>query len=69
MPVALKTDFLVPGTRVSDFGSLYPERPVYIHVGEPLAVEGRGKREHQQVLDFLETTLKSWGVEIREDEG
>lgn len=68
VPIALKTDFLVPGKKVSDFGTLHPERPVYIHVGEPLIIEGRGKKEHQQVLDFLETNLKEWGVEIKEDE-
>ena len=68
VPIALKTDFLVPGKKVSDFGTLHPERPVYIHVGEPLIIEGRGKKEHQQVLDFLETNLKEWDVEIKEDE-
>lgn len=68
VPIALKTDFLVPGKKVSDYGTLHPERPVHIHVGEPLTIEGRGKKEHQQVLDFLEENLKEWGVEIKEDE-
>jgi len=67
VPVALKTDFLVPGNKVSDFGTLHPERPVHFHIGEPVTIEGRGKKEHQQVLDFLETNLKSWGVKIEED--
>ncbi|MDC7233475.1 MAG: lysophospholipid acyltransferase family protein [Spirochaetales bacterium] len=68
VPVALKTDFLTPGNKVSDYGFIYPKKPVHIHIGEPVTIEGRGKKEHQQILDFLESNLKSWGVEIREDE-
>ncbi|QEN09347.1 1-acyl-sn-glycerol-3-phosphate acyltransferase [Oceanispirochaeta crateris] len=66
IPIALKTDFLVNGKYISDYGTLHPERKVHIHIGEALTVEGRGKKEHQVVLDFLETNLKSWGVEIKE---
>jgi len=64
IPIALKTDFLKNGKRFSDYGTVHPENTVHIHVGEPLEVEGRGKKEHQDVLDFLESHLRSWGVEI-----
>jgi 1-acyl-sn-glycerol-3-phosphate acyltransferase len=65
IPIALKTDFLVNGKHVSDFSTVHHDRPVHIHVGEALKVQGRGKKEHQVILDFLETKLSSWGVEIR----
>jgi len=64
LPIALKTDFLTPGKRFSDYGTVHSDRPVHIHVGEPVEVEGRGKKEHQDILDFLVTNLKSWGVSI-----
>lgn len=68
VPIALKTDFLVPGKKVSDFGSLHPDRPVHIHIGESMNIEARGKKEHGLILDFLEEKLSGWGVDIREDE-
>ncbi len=68
VPIALKTDFLKNGKKFSDYGTLHPENKVLMHIGEPMRIEGRGKAEHQQILDFMETTLGSWGVETREDE-
>jgi len=65
IPIAVKTDFLKNGKAVPDFHTIHPENPVHIHVGEPLEIEGRGKKEHQMILDFLESHLSSWGVEIK----
>lgn len=63
-PIALKTDFLESGKIVSYAGSIHPERTVHFCVGEALEIEGRGKKEHNLILDFMEEKLSSWGVEI-----
>ncbi|MDC7239774.1 MAG: lysophospholipid acyltransferase family protein [Spirochaetales bacterium] len=68
VPLALKTDFLRNGKKFSDYGTLHPEKQVLMEFGKPITIEGRGKTEHQEILDFLETTLSGWGVEIKGDE-
>jgi len=67
VPIAIKTDFMEPGTISSYFGPIHPERKVMIAVGEPMNIEGRGKREHQNCLDFIEKNLREWGFPIKEE--
>lgn len=64
VPVALRTDFWGVGERVKEFGPLFPDRRVHITFGSPLTPVGRGKAEHQQILDFIAEHLVEWGAPV-----
>ena len=64
VPVALKTDFWSNGKRHTGFGPLQRKLPVYFSFGPPLTPVGRGKVEHQKVMEYIETRLKKWGAAI-----
>lgn len=68
VPVAVKTDFLEAGRVNSYMGPINPERIIEIAIGEPLAVEGRGKKEHEKGLDFIEGKMREWGFPVKEDQ-
>ncbi len=66
IPVALKTDFLANGKMIKDLGPICRDREIYFEFGEPIMkVEGSGKQEHQQIIDFIESRLTSWGCEVK----
>lgn len=67
VPVALKTDFWGNGKKIKDFGPVRPEEPVRIEFGDPVRPVGRGREEHRRIVDFITEKLRSWGVEIEED--
>ncbi|MGB0391017.1 MAG: lysophospholipid acyltransferase family protein [Salibacteraceae bacterium] len=62
IPVAIKTDFWGNGTLAKDIGALKRNKPVYIKFGEPFMIEGPGKKEHQHVIDFIQTNLGTWNT-------
>lgn len=66
VPFALKTDFWTNGKLIKGFGRLRRDRPVHIAFGSVMKVDGRGKKEHQQIVDFVTAHLKSWGALIEE---
>lgn len=68
VPVALRTDFWSTGKRIKEFGPLHKDRPVYISFGEPIRPTGRGRAEHQKVLDFIAGHLEDWGAAVEEPE-
>ena len=68
IPVALRTDFWGAGKRVKEFGPLHMDRPVHICFGDPIRPTGRGKAEHQQVLDFITNHLSKWGAAVEKPE-
>ncbi|RKX90036.1 MAG: 1-acyl-sn-glycerol-3-phosphate acyltransferase [Spirochaetes bacterium] len=68
IPVALRTDFWGAGKRIKEFGPLFPDRPVHISFGNPLTPQGRGKAEHQQILDFIADNLEEWGAAVEKPE-
>ncbi len=61
IPLALKTDFWGNGKLVKDFGALNRRSEVHFEFGEPLAVHGNGKAEHQHVVSFIQERLAAWG--------
>ncbi len=68
LPLALRTDFLENGSWVKDLGPVCRERPVWFEFGEPIMqVEGTGREEHRQVVDFISSRLKDWGCEVAQD--
>ncbi len=60
IPLALKTDFWGTGKLVKDFGPLDPAKTIYFEFGSPLAVNGSGKQEHEQIVNFITSRLARW---------
>jgi len=60
IPMALKTDFWGNGNLVKDLGPIRRKRNIYISIGEPIEILGNGKKENDQVIDFIESKLKIW---------
>jgi 1-acyl-sn-glycerol-3-phosphate acyltransferase len=60
VPLALKTDFWGNGKKIKDFGPLNRSEEAYIEFGEPMHVEGNGKREHSKIVNFIESKLAEW---------
>lgn len=60
IPVAIKTDFWKNGRFIKDIGKIDRSLPIHIKFGEPFAIEGNGKKEHQQVVDFITKHLAIW---------
>ncbi|HXW68446.1 MAG TPA: lysophospholipid acyltransferase family protein [Dissulfurispiraceae bacterium] len=61
IPVALKTDAWGNGKHLKDFGRINPSRKVCFAFGEPLAVTGNGTAEHRKIVEFISSSLKTWG--------
>ena len=61
MPVAVKTDFWENGKYLKDVGSINRSRPIHMAFGSPFSIQGSGKDEHQQVIDFIVNHLHEWG--------
>lgn len=60
VPVALKTDYLLPGALVKDFGPVVPGRDLRFRFGAPIDASNKGKEAHAQVVGFIERTLAEW---------
>ncbi len=60
VPIALKTDFWGQGKLIKELGPLDHRKLIYFKFGEPFAVTGNGKTEHQKVIDFIQASLKEW---------
>jgi 1-acyl-sn-glycerol-3-phosphate acyltransferase len=59
-PIALKTDFWGEEGLFRGFGPVRPERTIHIEFGKPLVVSGRGKEQHQEILEFIASRLRLW---------
>ncbi len=66
--VALKTDYWGNSPVFRGFGPVHRKRPVMLEFSLPIPVSGRGKAEHEAVVDFIEGRLRSWGAPIAEME-
>ncbi len=64
VPIAVKTDYWGSSGIFRGFGPIRRDRQIHIEFGEPLSVSGRGKTEHEQCLDFIESRLRTWGAPI-----
>jgi len=60
VPLALKTDFWRSGGIIKDFGPLDLSKKIFFEFGEPFEVNGSGKEEHQQVVEFIKDRLQKW---------
>lgn len=62
LPVAVKTDFWGEKGLFRGFGPVRPERTIHIEFGNPIKITGRGKEEHNAVLDFIESRQQKWYI-------
>lgn len=63
IPFALKTDFLGNGKFFRDFGPVRPERKIHFEFAEPITIQGNGKEEQQQIIDFVGSRLAEWNAQ------
>jgi 1-acyl-sn-glycerol-3-phosphate acyltransferase len=64
LPIAVKTDYWGSSGIFRGFGPVRRDRPIHIEFGESMPVAGRGKAEHDQCLDFIESRLRAWGAPV-----
>lgn len=70
VPVAIKSDFWGEHGMLRGFGPVRPWSTIRIEFGSPISVSGRGRHEHEHVVEFIESRLSSWGaLGYREDQG
>lgn len=60
VPLALKTDAWGSGWPVKDFGRIRPERLIHFSFGKPMMIQGNGRKEHQQIIDFISGKMDKW---------
>lgn len=60
IPVAIKTDFWGYGRWLKDFGPVNRDKPIFISFGGAMEVQGSGKNEHAQVIEFIQDNLNRW---------
>jgi 1-acyl-sn-glycerol-3-phosphate acyltransferase len=60
IPVAIKTDFWGNGKVVKDIGPVNRKEPVCMTFGEPITINGNGKAEHKQVVDFIKEKINEF---------
>ncbi len=60
VPLALKTDAWSMGWPFLDFGRIRPERFIHFSFGRPMHIQGNGKKEHLETINFISTRLAGW---------
>ncbi len=60
LPLALKTDAWTNGKILKDLGKIRPEVSTHFAFDAPMTVTGKGKEEHQKVIDFITRKLNEW---------
>jgi 1-acyl-sn-glycerol-3-phosphate acyltransferase len=63
LPLALKTDAWGTGRLLKDYGPIRPEIPAHFCFGKPIMVQGAGKSEHEEVMEFIQWKLAAWRME------
>lgn len=58
VPIALRTDAWGIGKILKDFGKIDPSKPICFFIGKPLYVEDKGLKEHLQIIEFIQQSLK-----------
>ena len=58
IPCAVKTDFWENGKILSTIGDIYPDRTVHMAFGPAITIDGAGKKEQRQLLDFIDETYR-----------
>ncbi len=61
VPVAVQSDAWGIGRWVKEFGRIDPSKTVRFAFGEAIPIQSRGGDEHRQVIEFIQSQLRSWG--------
>ncbi|WP_420641086.1 lysophospholipid acyltransferase family protein [Candidatus Leptofilum sp.] len=59
VPIAVKTDFLINGRYLRDFGPLDRSQPIYMAFGQPIHITNN-KQAHQAVIHYIQHHLAQW---------
>ncbi len=62
VPIALKTDAWGIGQYLADFGRIRPSSKVHFAIGEPISIKGKGREEHQAIVQFISAKLAEWST-------
>lgn len=62
IPIAMRTDAWSMHPLTKDFGPIKPELPVNFCFGRPMAIEGNGKDQQSELLNFISGKLEEWGL-------
>lgn len=60
VPLAIRSDAWGNGKRMKDLGKIDPSRPVHFAFGNPMAVHGNGREEHERIIAFINEKLRDW---------
>ncbi len=60
VPLALKTDAWTNGKLIKDLGRIHPDISAHFSFAPPIHIEGKGREEHKQVIDFIAGKLRNW---------
>ena len=60
IPLALVTNMWANGKTFKDYGKIYPHRPVRYCFGKPIKIEGKGSKEHAEIVNFIQGKVDSW---------
>ncbi|MBR0319340.1 MAG: 1-acyl-sn-glycerol-3-phosphate acyltransferase [Spirochaetia bacterium] len=58
VPCAVKTDFWENGRLVSTIGDIYPDRTIHMAFGPAITIDGAGKKEQRQLLEYIDETYR-----------
>lgn len=65
LPIAVKTDFWGNGKYLKDVGPVSRNKPIHMVFGSPVKIEGSGKDQHKQIVQFITENLRRWGGTIQ----
>ena len=51
------------GKLVKDIGGLKRDLFIHFKFGEPITIEGNGKKEHLVIIEFINRNLEKWGAQ------
>ncbi|MCP4214922.1 MAG: 1-acyl-sn-glycerol-3-phosphate acyltransferase [bacterium] len=63
IPLALKTDFWGTSKKLGEFGPLNRKCTVHFEFAPPMDVTERGKKQHQDIIDFISSRVERWTEE------
>jgi 1-acyl-sn-glycerol-3-phosphate acyltransferase len=64
VPVAIKTDFWKNGNLVKDLGPIDRSKPIHIEFSKPIPINGTGKEENHQIIEYIASRYKEWGGKV-----
>jgi 1-acyl-sn-glycerol-3-phosphate acyltransferase len=65
IPLALKTDAWGTNRLTKNFGAISPQLPVHIRFGQTIEIQGNGKEEHAQCMEFISKSFQEFSNAIK----